>query len=133
MIFTVGNPFAVPKRKTFEAYYEIIRIIYELDTGYNQLCLLIYGKPEEEKSDEQFFIFLNKDMNIFVVVFAVLKFSYRNAKKGSLWTLSNICDAVVKFFLQKISTIEIWLFDRFLSNPLRCEIMCKVSRNLFVK
>ena len=61
MTFTVGNPFAVPKRKTFEAYYEIIRIIYELDTGYNQLCLLIYGKPEEEKSDEQFFIFLNKD------------------------------------------------------------------------
>lgn len=82
MTFIVGNPFAAPEWKTFEAYYVIIRIIYESDTGYNQSHLLIYGKPEEEKSDEQFFIFLNKGMNIFVVVFAVMKFSYRNAAKA---------------------------------------------------
>ena len=84
MTFIVENPFDVPEWKTYEAYYEITRIIHELDTGYNQSCLFIYVKPEDEKFDGRFFIFLNKGMIIFAIVCNVFKLNYRKATGKSL-------------------------------------------------
>ena len=78
MTFVVENPKPIPEWKTYAAYYEITRMIHELDTGYNQSCLFVYVKPEDETFDGRFFIFLNKSMIIFDIVFNVFKFNYRN-------------------------------------------------------
>ena len=102
MTFIAENPFDVPEWKKYEAYYEITRIIHELDTGYNQSCLFIYVKPEDEKFDGQFFIFLNKGIIIFVIVFTVYKFNYRSITGEDLGPCHISVMQLFAFFVKKL-------------------------------